>query len=176
MTRSAQTTRGRVLIAAALAIATTTLSGCDLEQLMDASPAERDEGTASVIAVVDGDTIDVVTGAGEERVRIIGIDTPEIGRHGEPSECYAEEARAFVDELLYGHDVELHADDTQADVDAYGRLLRHVFIDGRSAAEETLAAGAGYEYTYDAAYDGQSEHRAAESAAQAGSRGLWGAC
>lgn len=176
MTRTSRIQRGRVLSAAALAIATATLSGCDLEQLVDLAPAERDEGTVEVVAVVDGDTIDVATSTGEERVRIIGIDTPEIGRGGEASECYAIEAREFVDELVYGRDVELRADDTQADVDAYGRLLRHVFIDGRSVAVETLAAGAGYEYTYDAAYDGQGDHQDAERAAQAAGLGLWGAC
>lgn len=152
------------------------LTSCTPPALSDEETPSQATAKTEVVAVVDGDTIDVMTPAGEERVRIIGIDTPEIGRDGEASECYAEDAREFVDDLLYGHDVELRADATQADVDAYGRLLRHVFIDGRSAAVETLAAGAGYEYTYDVAYDGQSEHQAAEGEAQSAGLGLWGAC
>lgn len=132
--------------------------------------------TVVVVAVVDGDTIDVLTAAGEQRVRLIGIDAPEIGRNGDTSECYAHEAREFVDELLYGRDVELRADDTQASIDAYGRLLRHVVVDGHSAAEETIAAGAAHEYTYDTPYIGQREHQAAENAARDAGAGLWGAC
>lgn len=161
--------------------AAATLAGL-LVVVAGCSPASSDPvsapapATVDVVAVVDGDTIDVATAAGEQRVRIIGIDTPEIGRNGEPSECYAHEAREFVDELLYGRDVELRADATQDDVDAYGRLLRHVIVDGHSAAVETIAAGAGYEYTYDAVYDGQSEHQAAQDAAQSAGLGLWGAC
>lgn len=132
--------------------------------------------SAEVVAVVDGDTIDVATSAGTARVRLIGIDTPEIGRGGEPSECYAQEARTFLDELLYGHEVDLVSDPTQADVDQYGRLLRYVLIDGRSAAELAIAAGAGYEYTYDTAYRDQQAHLAEERSAANARAGLWGAC
>lgn len=152
------------------------LTSCTPSALSDEGTPSETAAAAEVVAVVDGDTIDVMTPTGEERVRIIGIDTPEIGRGGDASECYAEEAREFVDDLLYGHDVELRGDATQADVDAYGRLLRHVFIDGHSAAVETLAAGAGHEYTFDVAYDGQDAHQAAESAARDARLGLWGSC
>lgn len=129
-----------------------------------------------VVAVVDGDTIDVGTGAGAQRVRIIGIDTPEIGRGGKTDECFAQEARAMLDELIYRSDVELIADPTQADVDRYGRLLRHVHHEGHSVALTLIKAGAGYEYTYGAAYDGQDAHRTAQDAAERDRRGLWAAC
>lgn len=138
-----------------------------------------DAGSSStsgvVVAVVDGDTIDVDTGAGAQRVRIIGIDTPEIGRGGNTDECYAQEAREILDELIYRSDVELIADPTQADVDRCGRLLRHVRHDGHSIALTLIEAGAG-EYTYDAAYDGQEAYRAAQNAAERDGRGLWAAC
>ncbi|MGW9159349.1 thermonuclease family protein [Microbacterium sp. NPDC055665] len=109
-------------------------------------------------------------------MRLIGIDTPEIGRGGEASECYADEAHAFLDELVYGHQVELVGDPTQGDVDKYGRLLRYVYVDGQSAAEMALVAGAGYEYTYDTAYRDQQAHRDAEQAAADMRAGLWWAC
>lgn len=132
--------------------------------------------SAEVIAVVDGDTIDVATENGTARVRLIGIDTPEIGRDGKAGECYADEARDFLDQLLYGRTVQLHADATQADVDKYGRLLRYVLVDGQSAAELAIAAGGGYEYTYDLPYVDQETHRAAQDAAEAAGAGLWSAC
>ncbi|SJN25300.1 Staphylococcus nuclease (SNase) domain [Microbacterium esteraromaticum] len=133
--------------------------------------------TGEVVAVVDGDTIDVQLSGTTERVRIIGIDTPEIGRDaGEVTDCYAEEARTFLDELLYGHTVELRTDSSQQAVDDYGRLLRHVYIDGQNAALAALSGGVGVEYTYAAPYAGQTDYRAAESTARDEQLGLWGAC
>lgn len=162
--------------AATLAGLLAGIAGCSPASVEPRPVPAATSSAVEVVAVVDGDTIDVATPAGKQRVRIIGIDTPEIGRDGEPSECYAHEAREFVDKLLYGRDVELRSDATQADVDVHGRLLRHVIVDGHSAAVETIAAGAGYEYTYDAAYEGQSEHQAAQEAARNAGLGLWGAC
>lgn len=78
--------------------------------------------------------------------------------------------------MVYGQAVELRADPTQDDTDRYGRLLRHVYIDGQSAAVVLLEAGAAHEYTYDAPYIGQAEHRDAERAAQADALGMWGSC
>lgn len=133
--------------------------------------------TGEVVAVIDGDTIDVQLSGNTERVRIIGIDTPEIGREaGEITDCYAEEARTFLDELLYGHTVELRTDLSQQAVDDYGRLLRHVYIDGQNAALAALSGGVGVEYTYNAAYAGQADYQAAEAAARDGKLGLWSVC
>jgi len=131
---------------------------------------------AEVTAVIDGDTIDVRIAGGTERVRIIGIDTPEIGRDGAADECYAQEAREYVNAALYGRTVELYPDPTQDDADRYGRLLRHVIVDDRSMAEEAIAAGMGYEYTYDEPYGGQDAHKAAQDTAAAAGAGLWSAC
>ena len=129
-----------------------------------------------VVAVVDGDTIDVDADGERVRVRLIGLDAPEVGRDGAASDCYAEEARDFLNELLYGRDVELLTDPSQDDVDRYGRLLRHVSIDGDSAALLAIAGGAATEYTYAEAYDGQAEHLAAEADARDAGAGLWGQC
>ncbi|MDD7961124.1 thermonuclease family protein [Microbacterium thalli] len=132
--------------------------------------------SAAVTSVIDGDTLVVRTVDGPERLRIIGVDTPEIGRDGAADECYAQEARAFVDEALSGRIVQIYPDSTQDDVDRCGRLLRHVQIDGNQVAEMVIAAGAGVEYTYDAAYAGQEAHLAAQDDAREHRRGLWGAC
>ena len=129
-----------------------------------------------VVAVVDGDTIDVQLPQGTERVRLIGIDTPEIGRRGARDECYAAEARAALDELVYGRDVELRDDPSQGDVDAYGRLLRQVMVDGEDAALTLLRAGVGTEFTFRTPYADQQAYRAAEASAREDARGLWGAC
>lgn len=165
----------QVAPAAAALIATALLAtGCS-----PASPAVAPSIAAQqarVSAVIDGDTLKVRTGSGEVRVRIIGIDTPEIHRDGTPSDCYAEQARDMLDDLAYGRTVELRADTTQADTDKYGRLLRHVYVDGVNVALTEIQAGAGPEYTYDAPYAGQDEYRAAQRDAQQQRRGLWGEC
>jgi len=156
-------------------------TGALMLALTSCTPAEiTDEPTAStvgtVVAVVDGDTIDVQTSTGEERVRLIGIDTPEISRDGGTDDCYAQEARTYLDQLVYGQDVKLVSDPTQADADRYGRLLRHVLIDGQSAALLALEAGAGTEYTYDRPYDHRDDYLDAQSRAQSMGAGLWSAC
>ncbi len=124
-----------------------------------------------VVSVPDGDTIVVAVADGTERVRVIGIDTPEIGS----KDCFAVEAAQEARALVQGKNVVLRADPTQDDRDRYGRLLRHVTMsDGRSMAEVLIAGGFGREYTYDKAYAGQAAHRAAQTAAQKAGLGVWG--
>lgn len=158
------------MAAAAVALALTSCTPAEISTTPAASTV------ATVVAVVDGDTIDVETSTGEERVRLIGIETPEISRDGGVDDCYAQEARTYLDQLVYGHDVELVSDPTQADTDRYGRLLRHVLIDGQSAAQLAIEAGAGTEYTYDNPYDGRSDYLAAQDRAQDAGAGLWSVC
>ena len=82
--------------------------------------------------VVDGDTVDVGSG---ERVRLIGIDTPEVGQCG-----YAE-ASANLSRLVQGKTVKLTAG-ARDDVDHYGRLLRYVDLpDGTDAGLAQIAGG-----------------------------------
>lgn len=127
-----------------------------------------------VVSVPDGDTIVVQVGEGTERVRVIGIDTPELG----PGECHAAEAAREARALVQGKSVLLRADSTQDDRDRFGRLLRHVALaDGRGMAEVLIAGGHGREYTYDRPYAGRAAHRAAEERARAERRGIWsGTC
>ncbi|RME48535.1 MAG: hypothetical protein D6791_03070, partial [Chloroflexi bacterium] len=75
---------------------------------------------ATVRRVIDGDTIELTSG---DRVRYIGIDTPEMS---EPRECYATEATAKNRELVEGKRVALRKD--VSETDRYGRLLRYVYL------------------------------------------------
>ncbi|WP_424449845.1 thermonuclease family protein [Microbacterium arborescens] len=168
------TPRKRIIAALVLVLA---LTGCTPAAEPVPSTGDVVMGhAAEVSAVIDGDTIEIRAAGGTERVRIIGIGTPEIGRDGAADECYAQEAREYVNDALYGRTVELYPDPTQDDADRYGRLLRHVIVDDRSIAEEAIAAGMGYEYTYDEPYGGQDAHKAAQDAAAAAGAGLWSAC
>lgn len=129
-----------------------------------------------VVSVVDGDTIKVRIDGEKTTIRIIGLDTPETKKPNEPVQCFGKEASSNMQRLVQSKTVQLAADPTQDDRDKYGRLLRHVFVNGSTnVALAQIQGGFGREYTYDTAYAYQSQYRAAEATAQAAKRGTWGA-
>ncbi|MGB9633682.1 MAG: thermonuclease family protein, partial [Chloroflexaceae bacterium] len=141
-----------------------------------ASGLTRPEGlpTGQVVNVVDGDTVDVRINGQVERVRLIGIDTPESVDPRQPVECFGREASARVAELLAGQTVFLEADGSQADRDRFGRLLRYLWLpDGRMANYELIDQGYAFEYTFAVPYRYQAPFKAAEARARAEGRGLW---
>lgn len=94
------------------------------------APAPPDDGElVRVIDVTDGDTIRVEWPDGWwERVRYIGIDTPEIGHEpGEADEPWGREATQVNADLVDGRDVLLEFD--TSDTDRYDRLLRYVWVE-----------------------------------------------
>ena len=134
------------------------------------------EGTeATVVSVTDGDTLTVEFNGVNERVRLIGINTPENG------ECFAAEATAELRSLTVGTTVTLVTDRTNRD--AFGRLLRYVFVDdlqrGSVFVNEVLVEGGfaiANRYEPDTARADVLD--AAQARAQDAGRGLWasGAC
>ncbi|KUP24237.1 thermonuclease family protein [Paenibacillus sp. DMB5] len=92
---------------------------------------------AEVTSVIDGDTFRIRTNEGNtEKVRMLLIDTPEIGEQPEP---YALEARDYTKELLGGQTVHLEFDESERD--QYGRLLAYVYVDDRMVNELLLEKG-----------------------------------
>lgn len=83
---------------------------------------------ATVVRVIDGDTVDVQLPDGRrEHVRVIGLDTPDVVDPRRPVECMGREASACAKELLpTGRAVSLHDDPTQDPRGRSGRALRHV--------------------------------------------------
>lgn len=179
--------RSTTRIAVALAGAGAMFLGAYLLSLPDNPAASTGGGSpqsvagesATVERVVDGDTIIVHRSgtAGTDRVRLIGINTPELGQGDVPDDCFAGEAKAMLEHLLpAGTEVELRPDLTQLQMDKYGRLLRHVHVSNTNVVLTLLASGAGPEYTYDKRYNGHADYLAAESAARTESAGYWGVC
>jgi micrococcal nuclease len=141
-------------------------------------PAGAD--AATVERVVDGDTVIVVeadSGA-RERIRLIGVDTPETVEPGAPVDCFGPEASAYTTEALpAGSTVWLEDDASQGDADRYDRLLRYVWTGGGGLLNQQLiASGLGTEDTYDQPYRYRDAFVAAEAAARDSGAGLWGAC
>jgi micrococcal nuclease len=144
-----------------------------------AAPAAR-RTAARVVRVVDGDTLDLALEGRTERVRLIGVNTPESVDPRRPVECLGREASVRAKELLpAGADVQVEPDPTQDTRDRFGRLLLYVYLpSGQSLGLELIGQGFANEYTYDRPYRDQALHRAAQREAQAAERGLWapGAC
>jgi micrococcal nuclease len=128
-----------------------------------------------VINVVDGDTVDVQLEDGTtERIRLIGIDTPEVVDPHSPVECFGREASAHAHELLDGQAVSIELDPSQGERDIDGRLLAYVWLpDGRNFGEVMIADGFAHEYTDGQPYAYVDAFRAARDLAIAREAGLW---
>ena len=102
------------LAIAAVAVAALALAG---GKLVGATHSDA----ARVVRVVDGDTVVVRTGGRDERVRYIGVDTPESVKPGTPVQCFAKAASAANKRLVEGREVRLVLDAETRD--RYGRRL-----------------------------------------------------
>ena len=133
------------------------------------------EGDRYLVAkVVDGDTIDVIRNGVKQRVRLIGINTPETVDPRKPKECFGPEASSKAKEVLTGKNVILKNDLTQDDKDKYGRILRYVFLeDGTNFNGYMVSEGFAYEYTYKKPYQFRNEFLKDEQEAKNLKKGLW---
>lgn len=135
---------------------------------------------ASVIKVVDGDTLSVSLDSKNTKVRLIGINTPETVDPRKGVECFGKEASNKVKEILKkGTIIYIQTDDSQQKYDSFGRLLGYVFLqDGRLLNQMLIEEGYAYEYTYKHPYVYSIEFKKAENSAKNKKVGLWadGAC
>jgi micrococcal nuclease len=144
----------------------------------------RDDGAASlppdvgvVESVIDGDTLDIDIGGREERVRLIGIDTPELHTETGAPECMARDAREFsAAQLPVGTEVRLERDVVGRD--DYGRLLAYVYRRDDDALVNELIVAGGFARPLTIAPNDAHRERfvAAAHAAEAVGLGLWSAC
>jgi micrococcal nuclease len=122
----------------------------------------------TVVRVVDGDTLEL---DGEERVRLIGVDTPETVHPNKPVERFGKEASAFTRRMAEGRRVRLEFD--QELRDRYNRTLAYVYLDdGMFLNAEIIRQGYGHAYTR-FPFKYFEEFRAYEREARAQRRGLW---
>ena len=127
----------------------------------------------TVNRVIDGDTIEL---SNRERVRYIGIDTPEV-REKKDSEWiynprpYAEEASAFNKKLVEGKSVRLEFDVQKRD--KYKRLLAYVYAGEDMANLEMVKQGYGMIYTYPPNVKYTEKFLEAQKEARDNKRGLW---
>lgn len=118
--------------------------------------------------VVDGDTIIL---GNNERVRLIGVDTPETKHPRKPVEYFGKEASTFTQKMVEGKEVKLEYD--QQRKDKYGRLLAYVYLmDGTFLNAEIIKQGYGHAYTR-FPFKYMEEFRQYEKEAREAKRGLW---
>ncbi|HEX2046235.1 MAG TPA: thermonuclease family protein [Acidimicrobiales bacterium] len=168
--------RGRLL---ALALVAVAVSACGraAEPAPTPAPASGNlpAGVDAVVRkVVDGDTIEI---SGGERVRLIGIDTPETSDPNRPVGCFGREASRFTAGLVPpGTPVRLVGDVEQRD--RYDRLLAYVYrrADGLFVNAELLRRGYAQILTIPPNVAHTDEFVAIAGQAREGSQGLWGAC
>jgi len=123
---------------------------------------------ATVVRVADGDTFEISTG---QRVRLIGIDTPETSDPRRPVGCFGSQATAKTKELLLGAVVEMEKD--VSETDRYGRLLRYVYKNGLFINEILVREGYAVSSAYPPDVKYQDQFRRAQAEAVANLHGLW---
>lgn len=126
------------------------------------------QDVTKVKQVVDGDTLRLTNG---EKVRLIGVDTPETKHPQKPVERFGKEAYLFTKRMVEGKEVRLEFDWQRRD--KYGRLLAYVYLtDGAFLNAEIIKQGYGFAYTkYPFKY--LDEFGGYEKEARENRRGLW---
>ena len=133
-------------------------------------------GLFEVSRFVDGDTIVVDMQGKAEKVRFIGVDTPETHKPNTPVQCYGPAAAAHTKAVIGNNRVRLESDSLSTDRDRYDRLLRYVYLPDNTLVNENLIQnGYGFYYPY-FPFTKAEQFATAQQAAQASLKGLWGNC
>jgi micrococcal nuclease len=134
------------------------------------STAASSDELVLVERVVDGDTLVI---SGGDRVRLIGVDTPETHHPSKPVQPFGPEAYEFTRSRVEGKRVQLKFDPGETK-DRYGRTLAYVYIDGEFLNELLIRQGLARALTnYPFSSDMKQVFRSAEAQAKAGKRGVW---
>lgn len=194
--RSRQSVAGVVIIAALVAIARScgkTPSPRPAREVRQYLPPPSDAATPLAAAggeslgapdksvayrvsrVVDGDTIVIAMNGAQEKVRLIGVDTPETVHPRKQVQYYGKEASRFTKDLLTGKEVWLEFERGGMSRDRYGRALAYVYRvpDGMFVNAEIIRLGYGHAYTR-FPFKYMEEFRRYEREAREAGRGLWG--
>jgi len=172
-TRSLRRPMRRLLVIALLAALAALAPGVVRDELDGLDGRTADARVGRVVRVVDGDTLHVRLASGRERVRLIGIDTPEATSE---VECGGRAATAAARRLVGGRRVRLRTDVEERD--RYGRLLAYVerAADGLDVNAELLRRGHAEPLTVAPNVRHAARFARLARRARAARRGLWRAC
>jgi endonuclease YncB( thermonuclease family) len=146
-----------------------------LQPLNTALLMRSEPGSYMVDQFVDGDTVIITMNGVSEKVRFIGIDTPETHKENTPVQCYGPAAAAYTKQRIGTTRIRLVADELTTNRDRYDRLLRYVILqDGTNLNMELVQKG--YAFAYAFPFAQSKAFNQAMSQAQAQKAGLWGNC
>ena len=129
--------------------------------------------TIRVTRIVDGDTFEVTIDGQVEKVRMLGIDTPESVDPRKPVQCFAKEATKKLKELISDQEIVMTPDFTNDDRDKYNRLLRYVSLsNGLDVNGELIKQGYAYAYIK-FPFERREAYLKLQTEARTMGRGLW---
>jgi micrococcal nuclease len=137
----------------------------------------ENEVLITILKVVDGDTVDIDINGHTERVRLIGVNTPETKHLTKPIECFGPEASAYMTQLLpKGTTVRIERDVEARD--RYGRMLLYLYLgsDDLFINLELVARGYGTPMSIEPNTFHRNDFVRAAAQAEAANVGLWKAC
>jgi micrococcal nuclease len=144
-----------------------------------ARPTSTVETNANITRVVDGDTFEALIDGQQDvqKVRMLGINTPETVDPRKPVECYGKEASNQLKSLMEGKRVRLEADPQADERDRYDRLLRNVILeDGTDVNARMVRDGFAYAYlSFPLDKQRKQELKTLQELARASGSGLWAA-
>lgn len=132
--------------------------------------------TYTVTQVFDGDTIEVNMDGHKEKVRFIGVDTPETHDPRKAVQCFGRAAANFTKQKLEKQTIRLEADPINTNRDRYDRLLRYVYTTQGELINATLIKE-GYGFAYlGFPFTKSDEFRQYQVQARQQNKGLWADC
>ncbi len=136
----------------------------------------QENGLRKVVRVVDGDTLVL---SPDEKIRLIGVNTPETKHPKKPVECFGQQAKEFTKKMVSGKKMRLEFDEVNRALghkDRYGRTLAYVYLDdGTFLNAEIIRQGYGHAYTgFPFRY--LEQFRSLERQARRRGTGLWLDC
>jgi len=138
--------------------------------------AKAQPGFYHVTEFVDGDTLEIDMNGKKEKVRLIGVDTPETHDPRKAVQCFGLAAAAFTKNLVGGDNIRLESDPINTNRDRYNRLLRYVYLPNNTLVNgEIIKQGYGFAYL-SFPFTKSEEFRLLQEDARANTRGLWKDC
>jgi micrococcal nuclease len=137
----------------------------------------ENEVLITIFKVVDGDTVDIEIDGHTERVRLIGVNTPETKHPTKPIECFGPEASAYLTQLLPQGTVVRIERDVEAR-DRYGRMLLYLYLGSNDLFInlDLVARGYGTPMSIEPNTFHRNDFVRAAAQAEAANVGLWKAC
>ena len=141
------------------------------------TPPNGQADLVKIVKVIDGDTVDIALVGRTERVRLIGVNTPETKHPTKPIECYGPEASAYLTQLLpKGTTVRIERDVEARD--RYGRMLLYLYLGSNDLFInlDLVARGYGTPMSIEPNTFHRNDFVRAAAQAEAANVGLWKAC